>query len=257
MLGKLLKYEIPAMGRKLLPLYIAWAVSAVFLGVSTQLVDSKSEFTMVLSILLYTAVATAIVVLTIIMIVQRYSRSLLGDEAYFNQTLPVSVPEHIANKLISAIIWIVITGAVALVTGLIIMIFGGLIGELASANWSNLEFDLPKGWGLALVEMILMCIAGLTKTVMQIYAAITIGHQAADKTSLASIGAYIGILVFESFVSRLALGLFPGIVRDSVYLGSFAALHAFFLPAILGTLILSAIYFFVCKVLMEKHLNLA
>ena len=29
MLGKLLKYEIPAMGRKLLPLYAAWAVTAV------------------------------------------------------------------------------------------------------------------------------------------------------------------------------------------------------------------------------------
>ena len=36
MLGKLLKYEIPAMGRKLLPLYVAWAATALFLGLTTQ-----------------------------------------------------------------------------------------------------------------------------------------------------------------------------------------------------------------------------
>ena len=41
MLGKLLKYEIPAMGRKMLPLYAAWAVTALFLGLSTQAAESK------------------------------------------------------------------------------------------------------------------------------------------------------------------------------------------------------------------------
>ena len=91
MLGKLLKYEIPAMGRKLLPLYAAWAATALFLGLTTQSSDSKTEFMVVISALLYTAVATAIFVMTIILIVQRYSNSLLGDEAYFNHVLPVSV----------------------------------------------------------------------------------------------------------------------------------------------------------------------
>ena len=105
MLGKLLKYEIPAMGRKLLPLYAAWAVTALFLGLTAQGAGSKSEFMVVISALLYTAVATAIFVMTIILIVQRYSNSLLGDEAYFNHVLPVSVSEHIGNKAISATIW--------------------------------------------------------------------------------------------------------------------------------------------------------
>ena len=104
MLGKLLKYEIPAMGRKMLPLYAAWAVTALFLGLSTQAAESKSEFIVVLTGLLYTVVTTAIVVMTVILIVQRYSNSLLGDEAYFNHVLPVSAAEHIGNKLISAIV---------------------------------------------------------------------------------------------------------------------------------------------------------
>ncbi len=102
MLGKLLKYEIPAMGRKLLPLYAAWAATALLLGLTTQSAESKNEFMVVISALLYTAIATTILVMTIILIVQRFSNSLLGDEAYFNHVLPVSVAEHIGNKAISA-----------------------------------------------------------------------------------------------------------------------------------------------------------
>ena len=62
MLGKLLKYEIPAMGRKLLPLYAAWAVTALLLGLTAQSAESKSEFMVVISALLYTAIATTIFV---------------------------------------------------------------------------------------------------------------------------------------------------------------------------------------------------
>ena len=117
MLGKLLKYEIPAMGRKLFPLYAAWAATALLLGLATQAAETKSEFMVVISALLYTAVATAIFVMTIILIVQRYNNSLLGDEAYFNHVLPVSVSAHIGNKAISAMIWIFVTILVAILTG--------------------------------------------------------------------------------------------------------------------------------------------
>ena len=106
MLGKLLKYEIPALGRKLVPLYIAWAAAAVFLGLMIGPLQEKSEFMIVISALLYTGVATAIFVMAIVLIIQRYKNSLLGEEAYFNMVLPVSTSQHIANKLISALIWV-------------------------------------------------------------------------------------------------------------------------------------------------------
>ena len=152
MLGKLLKYEIPAMGRKLLPLYAAWAATALLLGLTTQSAESKSEFMVVISALLYTAIATAIFVMTIIMIVQRYSNSLLGDEAYFNHVLPVSVAEHIGNKAISATLWIFVTILVAIFTGLLIGI-GALIvsGEFISLRElirGFYEIELPKHFGL-------------------------------------------------------------------------------------------------------------
>ena len=255
MLGKLLKYEIPAMGRKLLPLYAAWAVTAILLGVTTQSASSKSEFMVVISSLLYVAVTTAIMVLAIVLIVQRYKNSLLGDEAYFNHVLPVSVSAHIGNKLISATIWVLITMLVAALTALLIMLSAMVASgfDFTIFNLDPGELYIPKHFGLYFVEVLILIAASIVKTVMQIYAAITIGHQAPNRTTLASIGAYILILIFESSVGRMLMPLIMAV--DSM--DSFAGINRVFIPALLATIGFSAIYFFVCKYLMEKRLNLA
>ena len=258
MLGKLLKYEIPAMGRKLLPLYAAWAATALLLGLTTQSAESKNEFMVVISALLYTAIATTIFVMTIILIVQRYSNSLLGDEAYFNHVLPVSVAEHIGNKAISATLWIFVTILVAIFTGLLIGI-GALIvsGEFISLRElikGFYEIELPKHFGLYVIEMLILTITGTVKTIMQIYAAITIGHQVQNRTTLASIGAYILILIFESSVGRAMLPLFINLEYSE---DGFINFNRVFIPGFIMAVIFSVIYFFICKYLMEKRLNLA
>ena len=243
MLGKLLKYEIPAMGRKLLPLYAAWTATALLLGLTTQSAESKNEFMVVISALLYTAIATAIFVMTIIMIVQRYSNSLLGDEAYFNHVLPVSVAEHIGNKAISATLWIFVTILVAMLTGLLIgigaLIVSGEVISLRELFQGFLQIDFPDHFGLYVIEILILVITSIVKTIMQIYAAITMGHQVQNRTTLASIGAYLLIMIFESSVGRILLPLFIDL--------EYAPMAVIF----------SVIYFFICKYLMEKRLNLA
>ncbi len=261
MLGKLLKYELPAMGRKLLPLYAAWAVTALLLGLSAQMADSKSGFMVVLSGLLYTALATTIFVMTIILIIQRYSNSLLGDEAYFNHVLPVSVTAHIGNKAISATAWIFVTILVAILTGLMIAIGAIITGAGEGITFSQLikdlsmiDLDLPKHFGLYVIEFIILITAGIVKTIMQIYTAVTIGHQVQNHTTLASIGAYILVLMFEATVGGLLKPLFLNVEYGP---DGFIEFGKLFLPALIISIAFSTIYFFVCKYLMEKRLNLA
>ena len=260
MLGKLLKYEIPAMGRKLLPLYAAWAVTALLLGLTTQAAQSKSEFMVVISALLYTAIATAIFVMTVLLIIQRYSNSLLGDEAYFNHVLPVSVSAHIGNKVISATVWIFITILVALVTGILIAIGAIIVGadgisfiEIIRDLW-NIDLNLPRYFWLYAIEVLILAVAGTVKTIMQIYAAITIGHQAQNRTTLASIAAYIVIMVFESSVGRLFL---PMLMKLDYHPDGYLNFTKIFIPAFAAAAVFSAIYFFICKYLMENRLNLS
>ena len=257
MLGKLLKYEIPALGRKLVPLYIAWAAAAVFLGLMIGPLQEKSEFMVVISALLYTGVATAIFVMAIVLIIQRYKNSLLGEEAYFNMVLPVSTSQHIANKLISALIWIFLTGVAAVITALIIGLFGGAFFEFIHINW-NMVFQHINGNAILLfLELLIGVLVSAGKTVMQIYAAITIGHQAKNHTTLASIGAYIGILIFESMIGRLFIALHPAFSNLTSQISDYAQFQMIMVPAILIGVAFIVVYFLVCKVLMEKRLNLA
>ena len=261
MLGKLLKYEIPAMGRKLLPLYVAWVATALLLGLSAQAADSREGFMLVIFGLLYTAIATAIFVMTVILIVQRYSNSLLGDEAYFNHVLPVSVSEHIGNKAISATLWIFVTVLVAILTGLMIALGAIIVGAGDEFTFSQLFKDLaqiginlPDHFALYVIEVVILFITSIVKTIMQIYTAVTVGHQVENHTTLASIGAYILVLMFESAVGRAFLPLFINIGYGP---DGFMEFGKVFLPTFVLSIAFSAIYFFVCKYLMEKRLNLA
>lgn len=257
MLGKLLKYEIPALGRKLVPLYIGWAVTAALLGLMVGPAQSKSEFGVVISGLLYTAAATAVVVMGVIMIVQRYNRSLLGEEGYFSHVLPVTASEHIASKTIAALVWVLLSGVALILTGIIIVVFSGTLKVInidGIAEFFRMIWSTPlQGW-LTLLELLILFAFSTTKSMLGIYTALTIGHQAKTRTTLASIGAYFGVLVFESTIGRICMSVFGNIINDFDVLNSF---HGPFAILALITIAIGAVYFFVCKYLMEKRLNLA
>ena len=258
MLGKLLKYEIPALGRKLVPLYAGWAATAVLLGLMIGPLEEKSEFMMVLSAMLYTGVATAVFVMAVVMIVQRYNNSLLGDEGYFSHVLPVKAVEHIASKTISALIWILLSGVAMAVTGIIITIFSGSFLQLFSIDWGEFFGEMYNGMTLMswilVAELIIAVVLSIAKSILAIYTALTIGHQASKRVGLMSIGAYIGVLVFEALVGRLLMAVLPDIFFSPETLSESMAL---FLLAIVVTIVIGGIYLLICKNLLEKRLNLA
>lgn len=263
MLAKLLKYEIPAMGRKLLPLYLAWLASSILFGLSLGSMRGSVFFEIVTPVI-YGIVTTAVFVMFIILIIQRYNSSLLGDEAYFNLTLPVTASEHIANKAVSAVVWTVITGLAALASVLIIGITsGGMSDFFSTQTWRDFINELSKVRGSAVLvcaEILIVSVFSTVKSILAVYAAITIGHQAGQRTTLASIGAYIVLAVVESSVGSTLIRL--GIITDthiglSEMISNISFFHFVMLLGLIVTLALSACYFFICKYLMEKRLNLA
>lgn len=120
MLGTLLKYEFKAVGRILLPLFGAWLIAAALLGLSIGGDGGQSVLFMVLTALLYGGVAMAALILTTIILIQRFYKNLLGNEGYLMFTLPVSTGQHIINKLLSASAWGTIGTVVAIASGLLI-----------------------------------------------------------------------------------------------------------------------------------------
>ena len=257
MLGKLLKYEIPALGRKLIPLYIAWLVASVLLGFAVGETVAKPEIFVVISALIYSMVTAAVVVMAVILVVQRYRQSLLGDEGYFNMVLPVTSVEHIANKTISALIWVVISVVAAALSGLLIALSSGALSfrELFSMDmWAEILKGLDLGSFAISIEFLILVLLSAAKSILAIYAALTIGHQVSRRVWLASIGAYIGFMICESIVGWVAM-LISGNMESLMMNGPFAS-QSFMAISFATTILLGAAYFFLCNYFIGRRLNL-
>lgn len=92
MLGKLTKYEFKATCRFFLPLYGALLLLAAMSRLS-QWIMTYNEIGLLhyfsnIFTLVYVLVAVAIFALTLIVMIQRFYKNLLGDEGYLMFTLP-------------------------------------------------------------------------------------------------------------------------------------------------------------------------
>ena len=95
MLKQLLKYEFKATGRTYGGLYLALVALAVLSGFSLRS-SSKDDFASLL-LFAYMVVAVAVAVVSVMTIVTRFTRNLLGREGYLMHTLPVTESQLILD----------------------------------------------------------------------------------------------------------------------------------------------------------------
>lgn len=112
MLKQLLKYEFKATGRTYGGLYLALVALAVLSGFSLRS-SSKDNFASLL-LFAYMVVAVAVAVVSVMTIVTRFTRNLLGREGYLMHTLPVTESQLILSKLISSVVWMLCSSIVGI-----------------------------------------------------------------------------------------------------------------------------------------------
>jgi len=267
MLGTLLKYEFKAVGRILLPLFAAWLIASVLLGLSLGGNGSQSNLLITLTALVYIFVAVAAVVITTILLIQRFYKNLLGNEGYLMFTLPVSTGQHILNKTISGAVWGTAGLIIAILSGLLIVGcvegFGSLFEEI---SFMTSDFKLVLGETpsaiLLVPEILILVLLGFAGTAVRIYAAIAVGHQLNSYRILASIGAYLAFGIVESLISTpfgmLAESEKVFTLIDSIQLNMsmIGLTHLTVWGLIIICVIFTAIYGVVSWKLLDKRLNL-
>ena len=144
MLIKLLKYEFRAAFRELIPLYIALLGIAVLLR-PFYLYNLSGSLTGITA-LVYAALIVAVMVMSCLTIIQRFSKTMLGAEGYLMHTLPVSATVHIFSKLITAM---VIVGAGFLVgtVSMLIIAADSSFFLLIRALWEEFVLDFYRIFG--------------------------------------------------------------------------------------------------------------
>lgn len=64
---------------------------------------------MSLGMLIMVALMITLGVLTITVIIKRFSKNLLGDEGYLMMTLPVSAKKIVASKIITSVVYLILS----------------------------------------------------------------------------------------------------------------------------------------------------
>ena len=267
MLSKLMKHEMRASGRILLPVYLLLLLTAVLSCLCWHLSQTYDESTAVtifqrLTMTAFIITAIGCAVLTLALMVYRFYKNLMTDEGYLMFTLPCSVGQIICSKLLTALIWSVITVLVELVSALIF-----IIGDV---NWKSLFADLPrlfKELRLSAGEVIGYSAEGLLLVVLItlsayliFYAAISLGHSFANHKVLLSVVFYIAFNFALQLVSSFGV-LFGAIklIPDELFADGENLWQSFQLIAwgsIVWSALICVVFYLLTHTMLKRRLNL-
>ncbi len=155
-----LKHEFRAVARIVLPLLIVLLIASMLMSVGFiidgLLLSSPSEQTLSTpQALLYLlegiltvglcVLCLAISIAVFVMMVRRFYTSFFTDEGYLTFTLPVTIDCHLMVKIVSMIIWnvlsfVAIAVAVFIIAGGAEIGYGGVITEVAGTVWDELSY---------------------------------------------------------------------------------------------------------------------
>ena len=261
MLIKLFKHEFKATGRIFLPMYALLIIFSVITKFVNRNMRVESLFTGILVILptiLYACIIAGIFVMTAVLLIQRFSKNLLGPEGYLMHTLPVRPWQHIACKLVTSSFWSVCSMVLVSFSAIYMAVdisgwgafFTTFRGTLAMAGaYFNLTAD-AFFWGLVVILVVYV----INMTLM-IYAGMGIGQLSSKRKTGASVLAVVGLYI----AAQTAGVAFLAIFGDGVLSGaSNAETVRFIFWWIIGSsVIFGTIYAFVSNWMLKRHLNLA
>ncbi len=261
MLGKLMKYELKATARWFLPLYAAILIFAVINGFffSHPMVDggmiSLKEIFSALSMFLYSILFVGIMAVTLVVMIQRFYKSLLGDEGYLMFTLPVVTWKHIINKLGIAMVWSILSGLIA---------FGSIIIMIPSKDFSAFSQAMKAFIDVfgtsGAITLPLLILISIAYGVAEIYAAIALGHLFNKHKLLASFGMYLVLNTVTKFAYLLTIpvlsNMFPDLAQSIYVQIPPAQLNTLFVVLLLITSVLTAVLLILTNVILKKKLNL-
>lgn len=282
MLSKLLKYEMMSTGRIFGVCYIGVLVTALLFRLLGALawdygneLDTVQGFLAIpnivagLSMMMYVVMVVAVIVVTIIFILQRFYKNLLTGEGYLMHTLPVTAAQHIWSKLIAAVIWTILSSIVVVLSVCVLSMTGELLAAFIE-EWREflavfrIYFGVP--FSLIALECVVVLVVSIAVSILEVYLAIMLGHQAAKHKIAMAVVAYVGISVVLNIifsiglnlllVSAYGLHLMDWLGRIAENMTPMQWLQVMLLGSLVLNLIMGIVFYVITERLMRRNLNL-
>ena len=282
MLGKLMKYDMRSGFRKFALIWIGLAALGVINGFTVKYVlDGENQnqlvnfFLGVLPMMLLVALYVAMGIFVLVFIVERFYKGLLGDEGYLMFTLPVTTSAHIGSKLLTGMIFAILSTLVAIVSGILLMLVLEPVGLHETIRaWSGMsaylrDNPLPAGTGWVMAEFAVYTLAAMAAANLQIYTAISIGHLAKKHRGWIALLAYVGIsiafsIIMNGCMSLLQSDAFPNVLLNWEFCLDDTGWHVQGVGMMASTigigigleLLKGTGFFFATRAILDKRLNL-
>ncbi len=208
MFGKLLKYDFRSVLKQFAILWPAALVLAVvnrfMLSGDMDNVSKARDITIVVTMLIFVAILIAMFTVTVLFIIQRFYKGLLGDEGYLMHTLPVKPTALIGSKLLSGMTVTVVSILVAIFSMflLIPVEIEDVFGEIRY-GWREFLSMTGANPGLLITEIIVYMLVGIASGLLLVYLAMCIGQLFNSHRVAMSFVAYLAISVVLSVISSM------------------------------------------------------
>ena len=260
MLFKLLKYDFRAMWKQFSLIWgaaLALALAnrfSIFWDVDDHAIGLSDTTTSGITVFAFMSVITAMFVIAVIFVVNRFSKGLLGGEGYLMFTLPVRSWQLVLSKLICALVsW---AGCVMVAfASLFIMIPFNWAELFQFPFWSDIFRGIMKHPGtLALMaEFCLVILAFIVLFISVMYLAMAVGHLFSRHRRLISVAAFIGLYILIANVyGRVFSYRFIQSLMNTVNVNAYSSM----LTAAAIMLIPAAIFLAAVCWILENKLNL-
>lgn len=266
MLGKLLKYEFRSMGRLLPMIYAAVFVIGLVLGVVIRpyarnesssyadlLVEGRNHAAGIFGTI-YMILLLALAVITLVLIILRFYKNLLGQEGYLMHTLPVPKWALVASKTITSLIWVLIGIAVSAISLVLILHVSGVAGLWAGM----LSIDLRNA-GLApgqVVFAICWMLVTILAVILRFYFSMAVGNLANRHKFAFAVLAFIIITVVIAILQNTVIAFSALDITLTSGVNGETFLNAMVVRELVFQIILAAAFFTGTTWILQKRLNL-
>ena len=213
---KLMKQDVRATARLMLPVYIA----AILLALFTRLFDflstrmEQNAFVSIAGALagfLFSLTMIAIVIMSFVLMIWRFYKNYMTDEGYLMFTLPVNTAELIFSKLLVAVGWFFCTGLVTALATRIVSSGSGTVEVVGFDQTSGGEMSR-----MAVSGGVSFLIAGITFCLM-LYACMALGQSfKRHKKGMAVLFFFVFYIVIMFVSVHLLSGVLMGLSDSGI-----------------------------------------
>ena len=261
MLGKLIKYEFKATMRSFLVIYASLILTGALIGIFML---ANVDVGMSLGMLIMVALMITLGVLTITVIIKRFSKNLLGDEGYLMMTLPVSAKKIVASKIITSVVYLILSTIVVFLVFVVIMLPSGMatmeefIQSMGNV-WNYMVMNLLSARDIIL-NMIITFMLGIVdyiSFILVIYTSLSIGQLKPFNKHRTPV-AIIAFFIINMIVSVISDGLSNLLESMNILTApqSMSMLNAVSLYTLTFYSVVSIVLFMITSYILEKKLNL-